>query len=197
MFTGIVQALGTVERIQPVGEAARLFVRHDEIAAKARIGDSISVNGCCLTVVHAADGVVGFDTVPETLDRTNLGDLDQGSAVNLETSLRVGDEMGGHFVTGHIDGEGTVDRRIDEDEWSTIWFQAEPPLMRQMASKGSIAIDGVSMTLVDVDEERFSVAVIPHTLKVTTLGIRQPGDRVNLETDVLAKYVQQQLEGWA
>jgi riboflavin synthase len=197
MFSGIVQALGTVARIEPVGAAARIFIRHQQIADGAKLGHSIAVNGCCLTVIDALEGVVGFDAVPETLSRTNLGDLAPGSQVNLETSLQIGDELGGHFVTGHIDGGGTVDRRLDEDDWSTIWFKTTPPLTRQMASKGSIAIDGISMTLVDVEEERFSVAVIPHTLQVTTLGIRQPGDRVNLETDVLAKYVERQLQGWA
>jgi riboflavin synthase len=134
-----------------------------------------------------------FQAGEETLRRTNLGNLKSGSAVNMERSLCLGDPLGGHFVTGHIDGQGTLESRTDAGQWSTFWFHAPAELMRQMASKGSIAIDGVSLTLVDVEDERFSVMLIPHTLEFTTLGKLQPGDAVNLETDVLAKYVQRQL----
>lgn len=136
---------------------------------------------------------LSFDAGEETLSRTNLGELEQGSGVNLETSLKLGDDLGGHLVTGHIDAVGMVDERKDDAEWSKIWFRVPAVLTRQMASKGSVAVDGVSLTLVDVDQERFSVALIPHTLKVTTLGLRRVGDRVNIETDILAKYVERQL----
>jgi riboflavin synthase len=135
-----------------------------------------------------------FQAGDETLRRTNLGRLKPGSGVNVEHSLCLGDQMGGHFVTGHIDGQGMLESRTDAGDWSTFWFRAPADLMRQMASKGSIAVDGVSLTLVDVEDERFSVMLIPHTLEHTTLGKLQPGDAVNLETDVLAKYVQRQLK---
>ena len=137
---------------------------------------------------------MSFQAGEETLSRTNLGELAPGDVVNLEQSLRAGDPIGGHYVTGHIDAVGTVDRRHDDADWCTMWFRAPAAQLAQMASKGSIAVDGVSLTLVDVEDDRFSVALIPHTLAVTTLGRRKVGDRVNLETDVLAKYVQRQLE---
>jgi riboflavin synthase len=171
----------------------RLVIQSPEIARDAKIGDSIAVNGCCLTVVEVGADTFGFDAGPETLSRTNLGRLREGSMVNLERSLKIGDQLGGHFVTGHIDAVGWLDVRQDEKDWSTFWFRMPALLTRQMASKGSVAVDGVSLTLVDVEAERFSVALIPHTLDVTTLGRLQVGDPVNLETDVLAKYVEKQL----
>ncbi len=194
MFTGLVQCLATVREVVPEGPGARLVIANATTARRAAVGESIAISGCCLTVVAVDDDCLAFEAGPETLKCTTLGDLAAGDHVNLETSLCVGDSLGGHLVTGHIDAVGTVDQRLDEAEWSTLWFRASRPLMRQMASKGSVAIDGVSLTLVDVEDERFSVALIPHTLKVTTLGMRKIGDRVNLETDVLAKYVERQLE---
>ena len=170
MFTGIVIGLGKLSDVQPAGPGKKLYIEHAEIAAAAGIGDSIAVNGCCLTVVEVRGDSVAFEAGPETLQRTNLGNLDLGSPVNLEKSLNLGDEMGGHLVTGHIDGVGLLDERIDDEEWSTFWFTIPGDLGRQMASKGSVAVDGVSLTLVDVEDHRFSVALIPHTLKVTTLG---------------------------
>ena len=197
MFTGIVETLGTVDDVREMGPGVRLLVRCQESVADVVIGESIAVNGCCLTVVeiHANLKTVGFDAGRETLSRTNLGHLQSGGFVNLERSLSVGDRMGGHFVTGHIDTQGELVSRQDEGEWSTFWFQIPRPFDRQLASKGSIAIDGVSLTLVDVESNRFSVALIPHTLNVTTLGRLEPGDAVNLETDILAKYVERQLHG--
>ncbi len=194
MFTGLVQSLATVAAIEPEGPGVRLTITDSLAAHRAAVGDSISVNGCCLTVVSLGEETVAFEAGPETLDRTTLGNLQAGDPLNLETSLKVGDELGGHLVTGHIDAVGTVDAREDEDEWSTFWIKVPNALSRQMASKGSVAVDGVSLTLVDVERDRFSVALIPHTLQVTTLGSRQVGDQVNLETDVLAKYVERQLE---
>jgi len=194
MFTGLVQCLATVREIVPEEPGARLVIVDEITARRAAVGDSIAINGCCLTVVAVEEDSLSFEAGPETLRRTTLGDLTAGMHVNLETSLQVGDSLGGHLVTGHIDAVGIVDQRQDEAEWSTLWFRAPRALMRQMASKGSIAVDGVSLTLVDVEADRFSVALIPHTLKVTTLGLRQVGDRVNLETDVLAKYVERQLQ---
>jgi riboflavin synthase len=197
MFSGIVERMGTVRRLISDPPGVRLVIESKEIARDTKIGDSISVNGCCLTVVEVDETTFGFDAGAETLSRTNLGKLQEGSKVNLERSLKVGGELGGHFVTGHIDAVGTLDERQDEKDWSTFWFRMPRPLTRQMASKGSIAVDGISLTLVDVEAERFSVALIPHTLQITTLGRLRPGDPVNLETDVLAKYVEKQLaEGY-
>ncbi|MDP7019716.1 MAG: riboflavin synthase [Pirellulaceae bacterium] len=195
MFTGLVERTGRVVKLSPDGPGVRLGVEAGELAAAAKLGDSVACNGCCLTVVQHDGRSIEFDAGPETLKRTNLGELEVGDGINLERSLKVGDQLGGHYVTGHIDGLGRLDERIDEADWSTFWFRTPLPLARQMVSKGSIAVDGVSLTLVDVEEERFSVALIPHTLQVTTLGKLQAGDAVNLETDILAKYVEKQLVG--
>lgn len=189
MFTGLVEGMGTVAAAEPCPAGMRLQVDVGNLAQGVKLGDSISINGCCLTVVALQGPILGFDAVPETLQRTNLGRLVPGDAVNLERSLKVGDRLGGHFVTGHIDGQGWVERREEGHEWSYFWFSCSETLTRQMASKGSIAVDGVSLTLVAVESTRFSVALIPHTLSVTTLGRRAVGDPVNLETDLLAKYV--------
>jgi riboflavin synthase len=193
VFTGLVESLAAVAEIVPEPPGVRLVIRESRIAKDAAIGDSIALNGCCLTVVAIDGDTLAFQAGEETLSRTNLGELKAGSSVNVERSLKIGDAMGGHFVTGHIDAVGTVDRRLNDADWCTMWFRVTPGLTRQMASKGSIAVDGVSLTLVDVEQDRFSIALIPHTLNVTTLGRRQIGDRVNLETDVLAKYVERQL----
>ena len=193
MFTGIIEVLGSIDRVRPEPPGVRLVVRSPEIAADSTIGASVAVNGCCLTVVDLDDETVSFDAGSETLNRTNLGRLTRGSEVNLERSLQIGDRLGGHFVTGHIDAVGTLHERHDENDWSTFWFRLPPHLVRQMASKASIAVDGISLTLVDVESDRFSVALIPHTLNVTTLGRLKPGEQVNLETDILAKYIEQQM----
>ncbi len=193
MFTGLVETLGAVISIEDQPPGVLLTIAAGAIAEAAAIGDSISVNGCCLTVVRREGDRFSFEAGEETLRRTNLGKLSSGSRVNLERSLRLDDRLGGHFVSGHIDGAGQLIERIDDQDWSTFWFKAPPQLMRQMAEKGSIAVDGVSLTLVDVQDDRFSVALIPYTLNVTTLGALRVGDAVNLETDILAKYVQRQL----
>jgi len=194
MFTGLVQSLAEVVDVISEPPGVRLIVRDSRIAAEARLGDSIAINGCCLTIVSIEGDRIAFQAGEETLSRTNLGQLSPGSAVNLEQSLRTGDFLGGHYVTGHIDAVGTVDSRHDDADWCKIWFRVPAPQLAQMASKGSVAVDGVSLTLVDVEAERFSVALIPHTLSITTLGQRKVGDRVNIETDVLAKYVERQLK---
>jgi riboflavin synthase len=194
MFTGLVERLAEVEAIVPQPPGVRLVIRDPQIAAGAKIGDSIALNGCCLTVVAVDGESLSFQAGAETLSRTNLGELTAGEMVNVERSLRAGDAIGGHYVTGHIDAVGVVDERIDVVDWCTMWFRAPVPQLQQMASKGSVAVDGVSLTLVDVENDRFSVALIPHTLSMTTLGRRKVGDCVNIETDVLAKYVQRQIE---
>jgi riboflavin synthase len=193
VFTGLVESLAAVADVVPEPPGVRLVIREPRIAAESAIGDSIALNGCCLTVVAVSGERLSFQAGEETLKRTNLGELKQGSSVNVERALRMGDAIGGHLVSGHIDGVGVVDRRVDDADWCTMWFGVSPALTSQMASKGSIAVDGVSLTLVAVEDDRFSVALIPHTLTVTTLGRRRIGDRVNLETDILAKYVERQL----
>jgi riboflavin synthase len=193
MFTGLVESLATVRDLRPEGPGVRLVISDAAIAGRSKIGDSIAINGCCLTVVELNGADMAFEAGAETLSRTNLGRLKPGSKVNLEASLRLGDSLGGHLVAGHVDAVGRLDRREDDAQWSTMWFTVPRELTRQMASKGSIAIDGVSLTLVDVTDNSFSVALIPHTLSVTTLGNLKPGDAVNLETDLLAKYVERQL----
>lgn len=198
MFTGLVQCLGVVDSIVPVGPGVRITIVASEVAVASGIGDSVAINGCCLTVVEIAGDKLSFEAGEETLSCTTLGETKQGNRVNIETSLKMGDALGGHLVSGHIDGVAVVDERIDNADWSTFWFRVpgspeKQLLTKQMASKGSVAVDGVSLTLVDVEANRFSVALIPHTLKVTTLGFRQVGHRVNIETDLLAKYVERQL----
>jgi riboflavin synthase len=194
VFTGLVEGLADVVGIFPEPPGVRFVIRLPKSSRSSTIGDSVALNGCCLTVVSADGNELAFQAGEETLSRTNLGELEVGGVVNFERSLRLGDEMGGHIVTGHIDAVGRVDRRADDAQWCFMWFRVPPALTSQMASKGSIAVDGISLTLVDVETDRFSVALIPHTLALTTLGRRKPGDRVNLETDVLAKYVERQLQ---
>ena len=194
MFTGLIQSLASVKRVVPEGPGIRLMLAEVRTPHATAVGDSIAVNGCCLTVVAVEDDSLSFEAGAETLQRTTLGELAAGDHVNIETSLRVGDALAGHLVSGHVDGVGIIDQRTDDAEWSTLWVRVSNNLTRQMASKASVAIDGISLTLVDVEDARFSVALIPHTLKVTTLGTRQVGDRVNLETDMLAKYVERQLK---
>jgi riboflavin synthase len=196
MFTGLVESLAEVARVESRPPGRLIVLRAPQQAAGAKLGDSVAVNGCCLTCIAIDDELLSFEAGAETLSRTNLGELTPGSMVNVETSLAFGDKLGGHLVTGHIDAVGLLDRREDDAQWSTCWFSFPESLRRQMASKGSIAVDGVSLTLVDVEPTRFSVALIPHTLAHTTLGRLQPGGRVNLETDLVAKYVEQQTAAW-
>jgi riboflavin synthase len=190
MFTGLVQSLAEVIDVVAEPPGVRLIICDSKLASESNLGDSIAINGCCLTVVSVDGDRLAFQAGAETLSRTNLGELAAGSHVNVESSLKAGDAIGGHYVTGHIDAVGTLDQRDDDSEWCTMWFRAPAAQLAQMAGKGSVAVDGVSLTLVDVDNRRFSVALIPHTLSVTTLGLRRVGDRVNIETDVLAKYVE-------
>jgi riboflavin synthase len=203
MFTGLVEGLATIDRIEPMGgtqqPAVKLALRIDGLGWKLSIGESVAINGCCLTLVDQQvtgpeNLVAQFEAGTETLRRTNLGRLRPNDRVNVERALATGDRLGGHYVTGHIDGVGCLIERIDDPPWSVFSFSAEPSLLTQVVSKGSIAIDGVSLTVVDVQPDRFSIALIPHTLAVTTLGQLDVGDPVNLETDLIAKYVQRQLE---
>lgn len=195
MFTGLVETMGRLIELidQPPGKRLRIDVG-DNLAAGVAIGDSICCNGCCLTVVAVQGTVLDFEAGQETLARTNLGRLQIGDSINLERSLAVGDRLGGHYVSGHIDGLAELIRIEPDPPWAMFWFRCPDHLARQIASKGSVALDGVSLTVVDVEGATFSVALIPHTLAATTLGTCQPGDTINLETDILAKYIDRQLE---
>jgi len=178
MFTGIVRELGTVVSF----DEGRLVV---ETATDAAPGDSVAISGVCLTVVARDQGALAFDVVPETLARTTLGGLERGDAVNVEPALRAGDPLGGHIVQGHVDGVGSLRERGE-----LTWFDAPAGIVRYCVEKGSIAVDGTSLTVAAVDDAGFAVALVPHTLEATTLGALAPGDAVNLEVDVLAKYVE-------
>ncbi len=195
MFTGLVEALGKVCSITTNGPGKLLEIAEASMAQELVLGESVAVNGVCLTVVDANKQSFRFQVGPETLRLTNLGELLPAQLVNLERSLRVGDRLGGHIVQGHVDGLGQIQSRDRQGEWEMIWFSCPAMLARQMVPKGSIAIDGISLTLVDVNATGFSVALIPHTLAVTTLGFKQPGATVNLETDLFGKYVAKYLEG--
>jgi len=190
MFTGLVEGLVQVRGVTSEGTARRLCLEPLAGAGEVVLGESIALNGCCLTLISTAEGGWWFQAGAETLARTNLGELGPGDVVNIERALPANARLGGHFVQGHIDGVGSVEQIETDGDWRTFWFRAPRALCRGMVSKGSIAIDGVSLTLVAVESERFSVMLIPHTLQVTTLGRRRVGGRVNLETDILGKYVQ-------
>lgn len=189
MFTGIVRELGAVEAVEESANDIRLLVRAPETAADAAVGDSVAVNGVCLTAVAAADGVLAFDAVPETLRRSSLGRLAAGARVNVEPALRAGEALGGHFVQGHVDGVGRV-RRADAEG---LEIEAGGEILRYCVEKGSIAVEGVSLTIAALGEDSFTVALVPHTREVTTLGALAEGDEVNLEADVLAKHVERLL----
>ncbi len=193
MFTGLVEQKAAVVEVREEPPGRRLRIAAPAIAAEAALGDSICVSGCCLTVVAVTGGTLDFEAGPETLARTTLGKLQSGGFVNLERSLRLNDKLGGHLVTGHVDCVGALASRNDLGTWSEMWFRFPEAYAGQIASKGSIAVDGVSLTVVAADRDRFSVQLIPHTLAMTTIGALQAGDDVNLETDLLAKYVERQL----
>ena len=200
MFTGIVEELGEVVSIDRLDGAARITVRGPRVTADARPGDSISVNGTCLTVTGLSGADFTADVMAETLNRTGLGGLATGSPVNLERSLRVGDRLGGHMVQGHVDGVGTVVSRITGERWDVVRITVPPALARYLVEKGSIAVDGVSLTVSALgggsgERPWFEVSLIPTTLAATTLGRVQPGSGVNLEADVIGKYVERMLHG--
>jgi riboflavin synthase len=194
MFTGLIETLGAVERVETEGDGRALVIAIP-FSGELALGESVALNGACLTVVARDEHTCRFQAGPETLRRTNLGELKPGDRVNLERALRVGDRLGGHLVQGHVDGLGRIASRRRQGDWEVVWFSCPAELAEQMVSKGSVAVDGVSLTVVDVTADGFSVALIPHTLAQTTLGFKLLGACVNLETDVLAKYVWKCLRG--
>jgi riboflavin synthase len=190
MFTGIVEELGEVEALTDLGDSVRLRVRGALVVGDAGHGDSIAINGVCLTVVESGDGAFTADVMRETLDRSSLGALRPGDPVNLERSLRLDGRLGGHVVQGHVDGTGTVLERTPSPHWEVVRVSLPADLARYVVLKGSVAVDGVSLTVSALDDESFSVSLIPTTLELTTLGHAPVGALVNLEVDVLAKYVE-------
>lgn len=198
MFTGIVEELGTVTHLHPLADAVRLSVRGSLVTSGTQPGDSIAVNGCCLTVVELADDTFTADVMAETLAKTSLGSVEPGARVNLERAVTASTRLGGHIVQGHVDGTGRITRREPSEHWEVVTITLPPGLGRYVVTKGSIAVDGVSLTVVDTQpqgapagaEESFTVSLIPETLARTTLGTKQVGDPVNLEVDIIAKYVE-------
>lgn len=188
MFTGIVEEVGRIERMERQGTAMVLEIACSRVLEDVRIGDSIAVNGVCLTVVRFSDKTFSADVMPETMQRTNLGDLRIGSLVNLERAVAAGDRFGGHFVQGHVDGTGIIESRIPNE--NAVLFRIGVPqrLTKWMVEKGSVALNGISLTLVEVGDRHLTVSVIPHTLEVTQLKEARVGDRVNIECDMIAKY---------
>jgi riboflavin synthase len=194
MFTGLVEEVGTVEAVRHGTGASRLVLQAPHVAPGTAIGDSICINGVCLTAVTVAPPRLEFEAVAETLRRSNLGELRPGDRVNLERAMAANARFGGHIVQGHVDAVGRVARITPEATSHLVTIEAPPELMRYVVEKGSIAIDGISLTVAAATPDSFTVAIIPHTWQATTLGNRRPGDRVNLEADVLAKYVERLLE---
>ena len=189
MFTGLIIELGEVTTVGRRTQNAQLAIKGRTILADIAIGDSIAINGVCLTVTSIERDVVSFDVSGETLKSTNLGDLKRGDKVNLEPSLRPNSKMGGHFVTGHIDGIGRLRSRRVEGNAERIEIEAPADVLHYLVRKGSVAVDGISLTVVDLLKDAFSIVIIPHTASLTTIGFKRIGDTVNLEPDILAKYV--------
>ncbi|MGI5354074.1 riboflavin synthase [Streptomyces sp. CA-252508] len=193
MFTGIVEELGEVTAVENLGDSSRFRLRGPLVTEDAKHGDSIAVNGVCLTVVETGGGEFTADVMAETLNRSSLGALTTGSRVNLERPMAVGDRLGGHIVQGHVDGTGTILARTPSENWEIVKISLPAALRRYVVEKGSITVDGVSLTVVDAAADHFTISLIPTTLALTTLGIKEPGDPVNLEVDVIAKYVERLL----
>jgi riboflavin synthase len=194
MFTGIVEELGTVDGLEDQGDAVRLTVRGPLVTTDAGLGDSIAVNGCCLTVAERDGETFTADVMHETLAKTSLGGLRPGDRVNLERAVTPTTRLGGHVVQGHVDAAGTLRRRTPSEHWELVEVAIPAELARYLVPKGSVTVDGVSLTVVEVGDDAFTVSLIPETLARTTLGLKQPGDPVNLEVDVMAKYVERLLQ---
>jgi riboflavin synthase len=195
VFTGIVRELGRIVSLEGDEEQARLVVAAPGLAPGLEIGDSVAVDGCCLTVVGLEKGAIAFDLSAETLSRSAIGSLGAGQDVNLEPAIRVGEPLGGHYVQGHVDAIGRVRSLVPEGESERMWIELPAEVLRYCVEKGSLTVAGVSLTVAELKDDALAVALIPHTLEVTTLGKVGPGDAVNLEADVIAKYVERLLPG--
>jgi riboflavin synthase len=196
MFTGLVEEKGTITAVEELGDSVRITIRGPLVTSDAKHGDSIAINGCCLTVMAQDGDTFAADVMQESLDKTSLGDLEVGDEVNLERATQAGARLGGHIVQGHVDGTGTILDRTPSEHWEVVRIALPPELAKYLVDKGSITVDGTSLTVVEVvdaAEPWFSVSLIPTTLADTTLGTKSPGDRVNLEVDILAKYVERLL----
>ncbi|MFQ5964286.1 MAG: riboflavin synthase [Candidatus Scalinduaceae bacterium] len=189
MFTGIIEHLGKVKQIKRQANSVTIAADIGQISKDVDPGDSIAINGACLTVTGIKGSEVNFDVSAETLSKTTIGELKTSEGINVERSLRIGDKLGGHFVTGHVDGVGVISKRENQIGQSTMWFTVSKELSDMMIKKGSVAVDGISLTIVELEGNSFSVALIPYTLDATTLGFKNTGQRVNIETDMLGKWV--------
>jgi riboflavin synthase len=193
MFTGLIEALCTIKSVRRSTDAIQLTVDLGRLADETEVGDSIAINGVCLTIAQLTANVASFDVSPETLKKSTLGKLKQGSQVNVERAVKAGDRLGGHIVEGHIDGTATITQIARRGDFANIKFSTGPELLDQMVPKGSVAVDGISLTIADLDKNSFGAAVIPETLKKTTLGKAKIGDYVNIETDIIVKTIKKQL----
>ena len=192
MFTGIIEGLGKIAQFDKKTSnrsAAKMKINLGKIAKGLKVGDSVAINGVCLTTINIAKGIAEFEMVGETIEKTNLGYLESGDNVNIERSLKVGQRLEGHFVLGHVDGVGTISKLQKQTNQVKIWIKIPKELSKYIIKKGSVTVDGISLTVVDVLKDQFSVSIIPHTMKITNLNYKQVGDKVNIETDVLGKYI--------
>ncbi len=192
MFTGIIEGLGSIvmfDKKTSNRSAAKMKIKLDKIAKGLKVGDSVAINGVCLTAVNISKGITEFEMIGETIKKTNLGSLERGDRVNIERSLKVGERLEGHFVLGHVDGVGIISKIEKEINQVQIWIKIPKELSKHVIKKGSITVDGISLTIVDKLKDQFSVSIIPHTMQVTNLGYKKIGDKVNIETDILGKYI--------
>lgn len=194
MFTGIIELLGEVKQVKRHANSATITVDIAQMSEGVNAGDSIAINGACLTITHIKGSEASFDVSAETLSKTTIGELRISDRVNIENSLRIGDKLGGHFVTGHVDGIGVIKKKEIQTGQCTMWFSANKDLVSMMIKKGSIAVDGISLTIVELKEGLFSVVLIPYTLNATSLGFKKVGQRVNIETDMIGKWVKKILK---
>lgn len=189
MFSGIVEGLGTVTEIQSKKDFSKISVDIGKFSEGVKVGDSISINGACMTMINIEGNIVSFDVMVESLKKTDLGDLKVGNKVNIERSLKIGERLDGHFVLGHVDGAGVIEKKEQDGDNCVIWISLPKDLEYGLIPKGSIGVDGISLTIADIKENKFSIWLIPHTLKITTLGIKEKGAKVNIEIDYLGKWV--------
>ena len=192
MFTGIIEGLGNIIRFDKKTSnrsAAKMKINLGKIAKGLKVGDSVAINGVCLTAINISKGIAEFEMVGETIEKTNLGSLEGGDRVNVERSLKVGERLEGHFVLGHVDGVGTISKLEKQTNQVKIWIKIPKELSKYIIKKGSVTVEGISLTVVDVLKDQFSVSIIPHTMKITNLNYKKVGDKVNIETDILGKYI--------